>query len=480
MAVPPGAVSKTWALLADDLYHIGNPLYRSVTFRRTYPQITNAGGLWDEAFKVYPTKGGKPNQSTMSWNFPSGASVRFAHMQYENDKLQWHGSQIPVLKFDELTHFSESMFFYMLSRNRSTSGIKPYVRASCNADADSWVADLIAWWIDQRTGLPIPERAGVLRYFIRVDGKLIWADSPLDLPWLEIDLDGVMVPQKPKSLTFIPAKVTDNKILIRADPGYISNLMAQDPVERARLLEGNWKTRPAAGLYFKRHWFDLVDAVPTTARPVRSWDFAATLHKAGSDPDWTVGARVSRTPDGIWYIEHVRRLRDTPQMVESAVKQIAFQDGRKVPIHLEQEPGSSGKMVFDHYVREVLPHYAVYPAKNTGSKDERIKPVSAQAQAGNVRVVAGDWNEDFFNEAEQYPDGAHDDILDAIATAFDVLSEPTLPYAWKRVDPLFRAQVLPTESLTPHEQELKKQLESDAVARRIHDYRVSAGEIAPD
>ena len=80
----------------------------------------------------------------------------------------WQGAQITLICFDELTHFSAHQFFYMVSRNRSTCGVRPYIRATCNPDADSWVADLLAWWIDQETGLPIRERAGVVRYYIRI------------------------------------------------------------------------------------------------------------------------------------------------------------------------------------------------------------------------------------------------------------------------------------------------------------------------
>jgi hypothetical protein len=65
----------------------------------------------------------------------------------------------------------------MVSRNRSTCGVRPYIRATCNPDADSWVADFLAWWIDPETGLRIPERAGMLRYYIRVADKIIWADT---------------------------------------------------------------------------------------------------------------------------------------------------------------------------------------------------------------------------------------------------------------------------------------------------------------
>lgn len=69
----------------------------------------------------------------------------------------------------------------MMSRNRSTCGVRPYIRATCNPDADSWVAELIAWWIDQDTGYPIPERSGRIRYFIRYDDKMIWGDTRQEL-----------------------------------------------------------------------------------------------------------------------------------------------------------------------------------------------------------------------------------------------------------------------------------------------------------
>ena len=66
----------------------------------------------------------------------------------------------------------------MVSRNRSTCGMRPYILATCNPDADSWVAGFLAWWIDPESGLPVRERAGVVRYYIRVADKIEWADRP--------------------------------------------------------------------------------------------------------------------------------------------------------------------------------------------------------------------------------------------------------------------------------------------------------------
>ena len=83
-----------------------------------------------------------------------GGKIRFSHLQFETTVYDWQGAQITLICFDELTHFSAHQFFYMTSRNRSICGVRPYIRATCNPDADSWVADFLAWWIDPESGLP--------------------------------------------------------------------------------------------------------------------------------------------------------------------------------------------------------------------------------------------------------------------------------------------------------------------------------------
>ena len=131
----------------------------------------------------------------------------------------------------------------MLSRNRSTCGVRPYVRATTNPDADSWVAQLIAWWIDPDSGYPIPERSGVVRWFARVADVVQWGESPQAL-----QREHGVAPEDCKSLTFIAASVFDNQVLLKSDPGYLANLKAMALVERERLLGGNWKIRPAGAV----------------------------------------------------------------------------------------------------------------------------------------------------------------------------------------------------------------------------------------
>ena len=258
---------KTWALLFEPIRHIGRAGFSAAIFRRNAVQVRNPGGLWDESMKVYPDLGGKPLQQPLEWTFPSSARIKFSHLEHESSVLDWQGAQISLLCFDELTHFSRAQFFYMLSRNRSVCGVRPYVRATCNPDADSWVADFISWWIDPATGMAIPERSGRIRWMCRLGDKIYWADTK---EALEVEHGAECAP---KSVTFITSSLFDNKILMEADPGYLANLKALPLVERERLLGGNWKIRPAAGLFFQRSWVQVVDKAPADLRMLRYWDF---------------------------------------------------------------------------------------------------------------------------------------------------------------------------------------------------------------
>lgn len=241
-------VGKTFTLLLDPLHFVDVPGFGGIIFRRTYPQIRNEGGLWDTSVSLYPRIGATPRENSLEWVFPEGPKVKFSHLQYEKNIYDYQGSQIPFIGFDELTHFTKKMFFYMLSRNRSVCGVKPYVRATCNPDPDSWVSEFIAWWIDQETGYPIPERNGVLRYLV-IDGEdYIWGDTPeeaIEKAWYIlqpiVERSGIAPQEFVKSVTFISGSIYENKELLKVNPAYIGNLLSQDKETKAALLDGNWK-----------------------------------------------------------------------------------------------------------------------------------------------------------------------------------------------------------------------------------------------
>ena len=425
---------KTWALLYEFLrrYYVKN--HYGIIFRRNTNQIRTPGGLLDESRKLYPMAGGTLNNTTLEWRWlQHNSRIKFTHLLREETKYDHQGGQYAYVGWDELTHFTRTQFFYLLSRMRSMTGVTPYMRATCNPDADSWVAEFIDWWIDQETGYPIPDRAGRVRAFFIQNDEVVWGDSRQELiekyapARFHAHPDHPENPIRPKTFTFIPAKVTDNRRLMEVDPDYVSNLMAQSSVEQERLLHGNWKIKPQAGQYFQRYFFEVVDAPPARAVRVRVWDQAGTApSETNPDPDWTVGVLMSRDADGVIYIEDVIRFRENAHAVFPAIKRTAQQDGRGVQIGLYQDPGQAGKYQAQQQTR-ALPGFAVHVLPATKSKEAMASPFSAQARAGNVRVVRGKWNEDFFRELENFPIGAHDDQVDAASGAFKILTEYSRP-----------------------------------------------------
>lgn len=403
---------KSFALLLDAVrYAAVQPVrgFSATIFRRTAPQITQSGGLWEESQNLYPLLGGVPNKTMLSWSFPPyGNKVRFAHLQYEQDKFKFQGAQMAYIGMDEGTHFSEDTTFYLMSRNRSTCGVKPRMRMTVNPDATHWLAKFLAPWIDEK--YPYPARSGEIRSFLRDGGLVEW------LP------PGKRHPDA-KSFTFIAATIYDNPALLSINPDYLINLKSLPLVERQRLLFGDWHI-VASGNMFKREWFahSIIETPPALfEKVIRYWDLAATEETGNNDPDYTVGVKMGRK-DGIFTILDVQRDRLTPGKVEDLIKTTAALDGRGVEIVMEQEPGSSGVKTIDDY-RKLLAGFTFRGSKTTGSKVLRAGPVSSQAEGGNLKMVCAWWNETLLNELVAFPTkGVHDDQVDACSGAFAQLT----------------------------------------------------------
>lgn len=413
---------KSYALLLEPLRHYSNAKFGAVIFRRNSTQVRNEGALWDESAGIYPLFYARPREATLEWRFPSGMRIKFGHLEYEKNVLDWQGTSIPFIGFDELTHFTEQQFFYMLTRNRSTSGVRPYIRATTNPDPDSWVRRFIDWWIGD-DGYAIKERSGKIRWFLRLDDTFHWADSCDDLH----EKFGHGPEIQPKSVTFIAAKLEDNKILMDKDPGYLANLLAQNRVDRMRLRDGNWNVRAAAGMLFQRQWFTIIDAIPSGwIQVVRFWDRAATKpNETNKDPDWTRGLKMYKYPDGTFVVADLKSDRDTPGQIEKLIKATSSHDSFGVRIVSQQDPGSAGVAEAENFVK-MLAGYDVHTEVINKDKVTRAKPVSAQCEMGNIKVLRAAWNDEFFTELENFSDDdsqyAHDDIVDVLSGAFNTLS----------------------------------------------------------
>lgn len=375
-----------------------------------------------------------------NWRFPSGANVMFSHLENENDKYQYQGAEICLIEFDELTHFTEDQFWYMVSRNRSTCGVKPYIRASCNPDPDSFVADLISWWWDPKTGYPIPERSGVIRYFARVDEVIMWGDTReevLELPGVRESYEATKqrfnemgleytVNEFILSFTFIASSIYDNKELLKQNPMYLTNLQAMGLVERERLLKGNWLIRPAAGLMFKRVQVTMVDRIPDDViRWVRGWDLAATEKDENGEAAYTAGVLIGKRKCGRWIVADVINQQLSADKVRKLIKDTAAIDKakyKKYKVRLPQDPGQAGKDQAQNFIK-MLSGFSVVVERESGDKVTRAEPMSAQWQAGNFDILISPWNDMYFNQLESFPEGKWKDMVDAGSSAFAELEK---------------------------------------------------------
>ena len=425
---------KTYALLLAGLRYKNVPGFSCTIFRKNYNQIFSQGGLYDTSFEMYSgIKGAQYKASKGEWSFsdPSGkiiSKINFKHIERDEELQNFQGSQICGLLYDELTHFTSQQFFYILSRNRSTCGVKPFVRATCNPDADSWVSEFIEWWIDQDTGYPIPERSGKLRYFIRRDEILYWADTKQQL-WDEFHLVTPEERSEPRSATFVCATLQDNEILMKTNPSYLANLKALPVVERERLLYGNWKIKNSAGMYFKKEQVgNYIRIIPDDVIMwVRCWDLAASEKTKTGDPAFTAGVLMGKRRNGRYVVADVINKQMSAGNVRKMIKLTAQQDiarfGR-VRIRIPQDPGQAGKEQAQTYIRD-LAGYDIRAVPESGSKEARAEPMAAQWQAGNFDVFIGAWNEIYLNQLENFPEGKFKDMVDASANAFNEIETKT-------------------------------------------------------
>lgn len=417
--------AKTSALVLEGLRNHDVKKSGAIIFRRTSPQLEGPGSLWELMREWYPHLGARTKASpVLKATFPSGATVQLGHLQYEGNKEDHQGKGYSLIGFDELPHFTETQFWYLYSRCRSTSGIKSYIRATMNPDPDSWVKKLILWWLDANGEYADPAKSGVIRWFYRIDNELEWADTAEELiarhPEM-VDDNGDCI--WPTSFTYILGRLADNKILLAKDPGYRARLMALPLVERERLLGkgagGNWKIKPAAGLYFRRAWFKFVDRIPDDlVLVVRGWDKAATQVDADNpDPAWTRGVKMGVTKSGRFIILDVASTRGSPGSVLEFMRATAERDGRKVKVLVWQDPGQAGKVDRD-LMKGILAGYRVESEVARENKVTYAGPLSTQVEAGNVDLLIAPWNDEFITEGERFPEGKHKDQIDAASRAF--------------------------------------------------------------
>jgi predicted phage terminase large subunit-like protein len=195
--------------------------------------------------------------------------------------------------------------------------------------------------------------------------------------------------------------------------------LAKKKKKGARDFDALYQQRPTAkeGLFFHVTELQIVDAVPVGGRSVRGWDKGATE----GDGDPTAGVKITRGPDGLFYIEDVVKGQWNTAQRDKQIRQTAELDGISVRQKGEQEPGAGGKESAENFIR-LLAGFPVSTERSTANKAERADPFSSQVNAGNVRLLKGAWNKEYIEELRQFPNGTHDDQVDGSSLAFNTLN----------------------------------------------------------
>lgn len=416
---------KSDGLLGGALQYVEVPGYAAIILRRTYQDLSLPGALMDRARTWLGGTDATWNDKLKRWTFPSGAVLVFGYLEHMGDEERYQSAEFQFIGWDEGSQIPERQIDYVNARCRRPSPDKPEARALA----------------------AVPLR-------IRI------ASNPGGISHNTLKaryIDPYRKGQLPDGTAVILATLEDNPFIDRASYEAMLSAIA-DPTDRKRLREGDWDVLAAGGLV-QRDWLRYLEYSPAelaprasnrgAARIVRNWDLAGSpVTPQNRDPDYTVGSLLGLA-DGRGYLLDVRYTRDTPGAVEALVRDTAAEDGKGVPIHIEQEPGQSGKAQIAHYKR-LLPGYSVTGTVSTGSKLVRLGPLASMAQAGNFYIVT-----DYYQQGERsswvtfvveqltlFPNAGHDDIPDSIAGALDYLT-PEGPSRKPRPVPLGLASVAP-------------------------------------
>ena len=386
---------KSVALLMAALMYSDVPGYDALLLRPSLLEFELPGGLIDLSHDWLDGRKATWHGDSRTWRFPGpgnagagGASLVFGYLDGLRDAHRYAGSSFSFLGFDELTRFDEAAYVQMFRVLRQPEG-----EGGLPAAADGVSLAEVPVRVRSTSNPGGPGHGFVRNRFVDALTRA----------------EGVL---------FVPSRLADNPHIDADD--YRASLNVLGGAERARLLEGDWEV-PDDGEIFQRNWFKQINRneLPETVAAVRFWDLAATEPCPGApDPDYTVGLKLERDHQNTLYVTEIVRVRKSSGAVEELVRATAERDGRAVAILLEQEPGSAGKSVAQRYKRDILIGYNVRTVRSTGPKQVRASLAAAAAENGNVKVVRSNNSDAFLDELAAFPNGSHDDCVDALAGAY--------------------------------------------------------------
>jgi len=281
-------------------------------------------------------------------------------------------------------------------------------------DPDSWRGPNLAWaWFDESGRKKKIDAWLVILGCVRIgNARLFTTSTPKGKThWLH---DTFVKNAKPEIHSHHFASSRDNAHNL--DPLYIETLEAS--------YVGGWREQELEGRFielggtiFQRQWFDIVDQAPEGIGWVRFWDLACSVRQAA---DYTCGGKVGLSGDGIYISDMVRGQWPWPQ-AQKVIIETAQEDGTGVLLGVEQA-GMQLAAIQQLQVTPELTGYWIQGAVPDRDKLARAMPWAARAEQGLVHLVNGPWVHDFLNEVCDFPQGAHDDQVDAVSGAVQILA----------------------------------------------------------
>lgn len=364
-----------------------------------------------------------------------------------------HNVQYSAIFFDELTHFTELQFTYLLSRLRSESETSSFVMAAMNPDVDSWVLKWILPWLDSE-GYGREDLNGKIKYFVTIDGEPMFGDSREELEarfpntcYIKNPRTGKTVYVQPKSCAVIFSTIFDNQILLDKNPNYLSELQALPSVERARLLHGNWFARPQGSGHFKREWLPKLSR-PPVGMAARAWDKASEEPSEKEwRPDFTASVKMIKAKDSTYCIVgdyhpencddvYKGRFRKRAGARDTIIEKQAVMDGYECVQVLPVDPAAAGKAEFQQAAAKLTEAGIIVkpdPMPNNRSKLTKFMPFSSACENGLVSICEATFPDkvtldQFYKELESFTGERStreikDDICDSAASCFNYLAQ---------------------------------------------------------
>ncbi|HEM7530070.1 TPA: terminase [Acinetobacter nosocomialis] len=303
-------------------------------------------GIIQRAEEILGHKNGYNSQKSF-WNLGKGKLIEFGGLDNPGDEKRWQGRAHDLKALDEATEIREWQARFVMGWNRSSD---PTIKSKClltfnppTTAEGRWVIDFFAPWI--KKGYPNPAQPGELRWFARVNGKEQEVESNKQFVLIDNQIVYDFDPKDykpediitPKSRTFIPARVTDNKYYM--ETGYMSTLQALPEPLRSQMLYGDfgagieddpWQVIPTAWVEAAQARWKPEDEMRLMYKGVFAMDsYGLDVARGGKD------STIGYARHGLWYnranvLEGIQS-KDGPASASFAVSHV--RDG--APIHVD-------------------------------------------------------------------------------------------------------------------------------------------------